>query len=163
LIHMTWTWRPHRSQPPEPLVIDSLARQPIMSVGPVTLDAGARRVLINGWCVHLPAQETVLLQALMRQPGRAIPTRDLAACLAAFGPHDAERALRRTKRLTRCLSRRLTVHPLTPTLIEYVENVGFRFTVVAPPDGERSRSGRPYRGHGLGVGKRRDQRPNSWF
>ena len=151
MIHMTWRWRPHRSQPPKPLVIDSLARQPIMSVGPVSLDAGARRVLINGWCVHLLAQETVLLQALMRQPGRVIPTRDLAACLAVFGPHDAERVLRRTKRLMRCLSRRLSVHPLTPTLIEYVENVGFRFTVVAPPDGERSRSRRPYREYGVGV------------
>ena len=72
LIHMTWRWRPHRSQPPEPLVIDSLARQPIMSVGPVTLDVAAQRVLINGWCVHLPAQEAALLGELMRQPGRAI-------------------------------------------------------------------------------------------
>jgi hypothetical protein len=119
-------------------VIDSLARQPIMSVGPVTLDVAAQRVLINGWCVHLPAQEAVLLGELMRQPGRAIPTRDLAACLAAFGPRDAERVLRRTKRLTRCLSRRLTVHPLAPTLIEYVENVGFRFTLVEIDDPERA-------------------------
>ena len=139
---MRWTRRPYQSQPSEPVVIDSSARQRIMSIGPVTLDLGARRVLINGSCVHLPAQEAVLLGALMRQPGRVIPARDVAACVAAFGQGDAERALRRTKQLTRRLSRRLTVHPLTPTLIEDVENVGFRFTLVAPPDGERGRSDR---------------------
>jgi two-component system response regulator RegX3 len=94
-------------------------------VGPVALDRATHRALISGQVVHLPAREAAVLEHLMRQPGRVLPTTELLA--AAGEPTDHTRQL---ARLLRRLSRRLRVHPLLPDLIEQVGAAGYRFTAT---------------------------------
>lgn len=94
-------------------------RQPI-TVGGIALDPAARRVRVEGMVIHLPVREAVLLDLLMRCPGRVLGVDDLrAAGDAAAG-----------RRTYRRLARRLMVDPLTPRLVERVGGSGYRFTPI---------------------------------
>jgi DNA-binding response OmpR family regulator len=95
----------------------------------VDLDLHGRRVLIDGWCVHLPAREAALLMVLMRNAGRVLTATELAQATDSDATEPAH-AVRRTRRFMRRLRRRLTVNPLTPVLIERVGADGFRFTFI---------------------------------
>ena len=125
-------WRPGQpsapSAPPDRREVEPIAASGIISVGPVDLDLHGRRVLIDGWCVHLPAREAALLMVLMRNAGRVLTTAELAQATDSDSTEPAH-AVRRTRRFMRRLRRRLTVHPLTPVLIERVGD-GFRFTFI---------------------------------
>lgn len=94
-------------------------RSPVV-VGPVALDLAASRVLIGGRVVHLPVREALLLDLLMRRPGRVLTSDELRAAGDAV-------AVRRTFRR---LARRLMVDPLTPRLVERVDGSGYRFTPI---------------------------------
>lgn len=100
------------------------ATQLPLVVGPVVLDLGARRVLIEGHVVHLPVGEAVILDMLMRNPGRVLSRHELSV-----GADD--RTARQLARLTRRLCRRLTVSPLLPRLIERVGRDGYRFIPIS--------------------------------
>ena len=65
---------------------------------------------------------------LMRNAGRVLTTVELAQATDSDSTEPAH-AVRRTRRFMRRLRRRLTVHPLTPVLIERVGD-GFRFTFI---------------------------------
>jgi DNA-binding response OmpR family regulator len=112
------THRPWRGQatadPPAPLV-----------AGPVVLDRDARRALVTGRVVHLPAGEAVILEVLMRSPGRVLPARELLAATGDQLEHTAQ-----LRRLVRRLSRRLAINPLLPRLIERIGPDGYRFTPI---------------------------------
>jgi DNA-binding response OmpR family regulator len=126
-------WRPGRpsapSAPSDRREVEPIAASGTLSVGPVDLDLHGRRVLIDGWCVHLPAREATLLMVLMRNAGRVLTTAELAQATNSDSTEPAP-AVRRTRRFMRRLRRRLTVHPLTPVLIERVGADGFRFTFI---------------------------------
>jgi DNA-binding response OmpR family regulator len=94
-------------------------------VGPVALHSAARRVLVEGYVVHLPAHETAVLGVLMRNPGRVLSRDELLGELGERVGHG-----RQLPRLMRRLSRRLAVHPLLPRLIERVGSDGYRFTSI---------------------------------
>jgi DNA-binding response OmpR family regulator len=70
------------------------ARRTALIVGPAALDVSARRVIIEGFIVHLPAQEAAILEVLMRHAGRVVPPRELCTAIGS-GPiarttsHDA--------------------------------------------------------------------------
>ena len=123
-------WRPGQpSAPSDRREVEPIAASGIISVGPVDLDLHGRRVLIDGWCVHLPAREAALLMVLMRNAGRVLTTAELAQATDSDSTEPAH-AVRRTRRFMRRLRRRLTVQPLTPVLIERVGADGFRFTFI---------------------------------
>ena len=117
---MTWAMRRRAGQAAaEP------STTPTWAVGPVELDVRAHRVQIEGHVVHLPAREAALLAVLMRNPGRVMTAAELHA--AANGQVQRPEHVRR---LVQRLSRRLTVNPLVPPLIERVPPGGYRFTRI---------------------------------
>jgi DNA-binding response OmpR family regulator len=89
------------------------------------LDRAARRALVSGRVVHLPAGEAAILNVLMRSPGRVLPATELLAATGDQRNHPA-----RPRRLIRRLSRRLATNPLGPRLIERVGPDGYRFTPI---------------------------------
>lgn len=102
-------------------------------VGPVALDRAARRALVAGYVVHLPARKAAILEMLMRNARRVLPATEL---LAATG--DQLDHTRQLRRLLRRLSRRLAISPLLPQLIERVGPDGYRFiSIVDDPAGRQ--------------------------
>jgi DNA-binding response OmpR family regulator len=105
-------------------VVDGCAPQGSSSVvdaGGLVLDVDRRRVLVSGTVVHLTGPEAALLEVLMARHGRIVHVSELAA--ACGRPASDSRP---TGRLVRRLSRRLTVSPLSPRLIEPVGPNGYR-------------------------------------
>jgi len=100
-------------------------RQAPLIVGPAALDVVGRRVLVDGFVVHLPVREAAILEVLMRDAGRVVSPRELHRAIGArrAGEDDVARWVRR-------LSRRLIVSPLLAPLIESVGTAGYRYTWV---------------------------------
>jgi DNA-binding response OmpR family regulator len=97
-------------------------RAPLI-VGPVALDVSGRRVLVEGFVVHLPVREAAILEVLMQDAGRVVSLSELHSAIGArqAGDDDVARWVRR-------LSRRLAVSPLLAPLIEFVGTAGYRYT-----------------------------------
>ena len=98
---------------------------PPLVVGPVVLDRAARRALVGGRVVHLPAGEAVILEVLMRNPGRVLSASELLAATGGQLEHTAQ-----LRRVLRRVSRRLAINPLLPRLIERVGPDGYRLTPI---------------------------------
>jgi DNA-binding response OmpR family regulator len=101
-------------------------RAPLV-VGPAALDVIRRRVLVDGFVVHLPIREVMILEALMRNAGRMVALSELRNAIGDQQARDDDIA-----RWARCLTRRLTVSPLLAPLIESVGAVGYRYTGTEP-------------------------------
>lgn len=104
-------------------------RAPLV-VGPAALDVVGRRVLVDGFVVHLPVREAAILEVLMRDAGCVVSLGELHRAIGArhAGDDDVARWVRR-------LSRRLVVSPLLVPLIESVGTAGYRYTWTALPRG----------------------------
>lgn len=113
---------------------EDLAKQRLpLSVGSVALDVVGRRVMIEGFVVHLAAREAAILEVLMRQAGRVVSPRELDAAIGQRPNRDDHLA-----QCVRRLRRRLMVTPLLPPLIETVDGAGYRYTVIECSDGTKS-------------------------
>lgn len=60
-------WAPGRRQAPE----SRIAWREVVTVG-VALDVSARRAVVDGHVIHLPARESAMLHLLMGRPGRPL-------------------------------------------------------------------------------------------
>jgi DNA-binding response OmpR family regulator len=109
------------------LVLEAPPIQPpqTISIGSVTLDLRARRALVDGFTVHLPAREAALLMSLMGNAGRVLTIDELAR---AAGLDRTDQA--RTRRYMERLRRRLIVHPIGPVLVERVGKGQYRFSLI---------------------------------
>jgi two-component system response regulator RegX3 len=96
----------------------------VLRVGPLELDAGARRARLGGEELQLARKELDLLARLMRDAGRVVTREDLMADVWDvnwFGP---------TKTLdvhVGWLRRKLGDDPAAPRFVHTVRGVGFRF------------------------------------
>lgn len=119
-------WRPFLHE-------DLITRRTALSVGPVALDVVGRRVMIEGYVVHLPVREAAILEVLMGQAGRVVSPRELGAAIGQRHHRDPHLA-----RWVRRLSRRLMVTPFLPPLIETIESAGYRYTAIDRSDNTKS-------------------------
>ncbi len=103
-------------------------RTPLI-VGPAAVDIVRRRVIIEGFIVHLPGREAAILEVLMRHAGRVVSLRELCAAIGER-PNREDHVIRWVHRLTR----RLMINPLLPPLIESVRNAGYRYLPTQRPD-----------------------------
>jgi DNA-binding response OmpR family regulator len=101
-------------------------------VGPAALDVVGRRVIIEGYIVHLPARETAILEVLMRHSGRVVSPSELCAAIGQRPNRDHQVA-----RWVRRLTRRLMINPLLAPVIESVESVGYRYIPTERFDGKK--------------------------
>ena len=91
-----------------------IPRRPSRRVSPlvvadVALDVETGWLSVGGWTVRLTSREVqLLLEQLMRQPGRVVGDDELASILQVDASHLARSARR--------LRRRLMVNPLSPPL-----------------------------------------------
>jgi two-component system KDP operon response regulator KdpE len=107
-------------------------QRPPLIVGPAALDVIRRRVLIEGYIVHLPARETAILEVLMRHAGRVVSPRELCAAIGQR-PNRDDHVARWVRRLTR----RLMINPLLAPLIESVDSVGYRYIPTERSDSKK--------------------------
>jgi len=89
----------------------------------VALDVVGRRVLVDGFVVHLPVREAAILEVLMRDAGRVVSLSELRGAIGARQAADDDVA-----RWVRRLGRRLAVSPLLAPLIESVGTAGYRYS-----------------------------------
>jgi DNA-binding response OmpR family regulator len=89
----------------------------------VVLDGPRRRVLVDGYLVHLPAREAAVLGVLMVRPGQLVhrPALVNAAWGTQLAPHGA------VDRLLRRLRRRLEPSPVSPARLRRVGDTGYIF------------------------------------
>lgn len=94
-----------------------------MEAGGVVFDGARRRVLVDGYLVHLSAREAAILGVLMDRSGQVVYRAALVD--AAWGtrgrPHGA------VDRLLRRLRRRLEPSPVSPVRLRRVGDTGYLF------------------------------------
>jgi DNA-binding response OmpR family regulator len=101
-----------------------LLYRPVMDSHGVVLDSPRRRVQVDGYFVHLSAQEAAVLRAPMTRAGRVVHRPVLAA--AAWGSDiDADRSP--LDRLLGRLGRRLSPRPHSPARLHRVGDTGYLF------------------------------------
>lgn len=115
---------PDRDQPP-PAPVGPPRR---MTAGPLVVGEDARTVTVHGTRVALRPKEYLLLVALMRKVGRAVPREELVAGLWPAGWDGAERALE-----VHVASLRAKI--ALPGMIATVRGVGYR--MVTPESFQR--------------------------
>jgi DNA-binding response OmpR family regulator len=113
--------RSRRSGPPDG------AAEGLLRIGPITLDAGAHRVLDQGREVPLTAKEFLLLQYLAQRPGRVL-TRDLL--LSDVWGYQYTGGTRTVDVHIRRLREKL---PFLTRAIQTVKQFGYRLTAETPP------------------------------
>lgn len=91
-------------------------------VGPAALDVIGQRVLVEGFVVHLPIRDVMILEVLMRAAGQVVSANELRGAIGHQRAGDDDVA-----RWVRCLARRLAVSPLLAPLIECVGPAGYRY------------------------------------
>lgn len=101
----------------------SETREPVLTLGAVTIDLANRRITRAGAEVHLTPKEYAMLAELAKHPGRVITHAQLLR--AVWGPgheHDVEylRVAARGIRL------KLETEPASPTLLRNEPGVGYR-------------------------------------
>jgi phosphate transport system protein len=95
----------------------------LVEVDGVVLDVARRRVIVDGYLVHLPAPETAVLSVLMARAGQIVYRTALAA--ATGTPHQPHR--RALDRMVRRLRRRLQPSALSPARLHRVGDTGYLF------------------------------------
>ena len=93
-----------------------------LAIGPIALDAGARRVTVNGQPIDLTGIEFDLLLALMRRAGRVVPRE---ALLDEAGRGDVAVGERTVDVHISHLRQKLGDDPKTPLWIKTVRGVGY--------------------------------------
>ena len=116
---LTWSkmlWRRSRPQ-------DEITYGQVMEADGVMFDGPRRRVLVDGYLVHLPAREAAVLGVLMVRPGQLVyrPALVNAAWGTQLAPHGA------VDRLLRRLRRRLEPSPVSPARLRRVGDTGYIF------------------------------------
>jgi phosphate transport system protein len=113
-----------RTDPPDasPQAPQDISDQ-LVEVDGVVLDVARRRVIVDGYLVHLPAPETAVLSVLMARAGQIVYRTALAA--ATGTPHQPHR--RALDRMVRRLRRRLQPSALSPARLHRVGDTGYLF------------------------------------
>jgi two-component system response regulator RegX3 len=101
------------------------ARPPIIRIGGLGLDEGARLVTLDGEPVTLTRKEFDLLLELARHPGEVVRREDLMARVWDVNWFGSTKTL---DVHIRSLRKKLGDDPAEPRFIETVRGVGFRFT-----------------------------------
>ncbi|MBV9139907.1 MAG: winged helix-turn-helix transcriptional regulator [Pseudonocardiales bacterium] len=95
----------------------------VMAADGLVFDTRRRRVLLDGYVVHLPAREAALLRVLMAHPGQLVARSALVnAAWGAPGPPPGA-----VDRLLRRLRRRLQLSPVSPARLRRVGDIGYIF------------------------------------
>jgi two-component system, OmpR family, response regulator RegX3 len=100
------------------------ARPPIIRIGGLVLDEGARLVTLDGESVALTRKEFDLLLELARHPGEVVRREDLMARVWDVNWFGSTKTL---DVHIRALRKKLGDDPAKPRFIETVRGVGFRF------------------------------------
>ncbi|MGH3869230.1 MAG: winged helix-turn-helix domain-containing protein [Pseudonocardiaceae bacterium] len=95
----------------------------VMEADGVVFDGQRRRVLVDGYLVHLPAREAAVLGVLMARPGQLVYRPALVN--AGWGTQRAHHSV--VDRLMRRLRRRLQPSPLSPARLRRVGDTGYIF------------------------------------
>ena len=110
----------------------ALSAGDVLRLGSLVVDAGARRVEVDGAPADLTALEFSLLQALARHPGRVFTRGQLVAAVWGDAYEGYERVI---DVHVGHIRKKLCDDPDAPRFIETVRGVGYRFL---PPAAERS-------------------------
>jgi DNA-binding response OmpR family regulator len=107
--------------------------EPVTDLAPVEADGvvfdGRRRVLVDGYLVHLPAREAAVLSVLMARPGQVVYR--CALMDAAWGSHWPDHAV--VDRVCRRLRRRIEPSPVSPARLRRVGDSGYVFGSLPEP------------------------------
>lgn len=116
---LTWSmvlWRRSRLR-------GRVTRDEIIAADGVVFDGPRRRVLVDGYLMHLPAREAAVLGVLMARPGQLVYRPVLID--AGWGAQRAHHGV--VDRLMRRLRRRLEPSPVSPARIRRVGDAGYIF------------------------------------
>lgn len=89
----------------------------------VVFDSPRRRMLVDGYLVHLPAREAAVLSVLMARPGQLVYRPVLVD--AGWGAQRAHHGV--VDQLMRRLRRRLEPSPVSPARLRRVGDAGYIF------------------------------------
>jgi two-component system, OmpR family, copper resistance phosphate regulon response regulator CusR len=95
----------------------------VMEAEGVVFDGLRRRVLVDGYLVHLPAREAAVLGVLMMRPGQLVHRPALVN--AGWGTQQAHHGA--VERLMRRLRRRLEPSPTSPARLHRVGDTAYIF------------------------------------
>jgi two-component system KDP operon response regulator KdpE len=98
--------------------------EPVVSMGPVTVDLALRRVTRQGSDVHLTPTEWDLLEALVRSPGKLLSRQQLLTQVWGPGYEDADGSLRLYMSQLR---HKLEEDPRRPRFLLNEPGLGYRF------------------------------------
>jgi DNA-binding response OmpR family regulator len=96
------------------------AENTVLAADGITFDSAHRRAMVDGYVVHVPSCEAVVLEVLMNHAGRRVHRVEL---LDALHTDDVELLDRYAHRLMR----RLQPSPLSPPRVRPVEDFGYQF------------------------------------
>jgi phosphate transport system protein len=111
---------PTRSTTPQ---LPTKAGDELIEADGVLLDLARRRANVDGYVVHLPARETVVLSVLMSRAGQVV----YRAALADAAGMTGQARHRTLDRMVRRLRRRLQPSPLSPARLHHVGDTGYLF------------------------------------